>query len=200
MPSNNTDPQVENFVKQVTSPGYRHHRVVPMLQLHEDKELHLPLVVLTGRENSDVEVKTYQDTLSQFKGKSPKKDEYSNWDELLEANRAYYTILYSARLPNDLSKKWFESKQQLEDTYTWDDIEILMAHYLTVRATQPHLVNLDMKDPNVFQIAIDRIKKLGTSSDFFLNGFTSHSSNQLIKFLVEERENLLRQIGTSGPH
>jgi hypothetical protein len=198
MSSNKTEEKEQNPVILATTPGYRYHRVVPMLQQHEGKELTLPMVVLTGRENSDVEAKCYADTLMAFNGKPPKTDEPSNWDQLLDANRAYWTIFYATRHPDDLSKKWFLSKQGVEDIYSWDDIGILSNHHLTVRLTQPHLVNLDPKDPGAIQATIEKIKSLGTDSDFFLNGFTTHSVNLLLKSLVAQLETLQNTNGSSG--
>ncbi len=188
MTSENIEQPTTNFVQQATTPGYRYHQVVPMLQNHEGKELHLPMVILTGRENNEVEANAYQDTLKLFKGKCPKKDEPSNWDQLIDAQRAYWIIFYSIRLPNDLTKKWFNSKTQVEDTYDWDTAGILMNNYMTVRLNQPHMSNIDFNDPNAFQSVIDRVKKLGAEGDFFLNGFTTHSANQLIKYLVARLE------------
>lgn len=187
-----------NPVQRATTPGYRHHKVVPMLILHEDKELYLPMVILTGREMAEVESKSFEDTLKLFKGKSPKNDEPSNWKQQLDAQRAYWTIFYSIRLPGDLTKKWFLSKEQIEDTYNWDEAGILMNNYLTVRLTQPHLINLNQDDDNAFQSAINTIKNLGTESDFFLNGFTTHSANLLIKYLVAQLEILQKNNGSSG--
>lgn len=189
MSSNNTIPKQENPVMQHTQPGFRHSRVVPILQYDKDgNQLKLPMVVLTGREMSEVESKAYTDTLKLFNGKCPKSDEPSNWDQQLEAQRSYWTIFLSLRNPEDITKKWFISKEQVEDTYNWDEAGILMSHFLTVRLTQPHLVNLDPNDPNAYQTIIDTIKKAGTESDFFMNGLTTHASNQLIKFLVAKLE------------
>ena len=189
MTSNNIEEKKINPVAQATTPGWRHHRMVPMLQKIEDKELVLPMVVLTGRENSEVEARSFKDTLALFDGKSPKKDDPSNWDEQLNAQRAYWTVFYSIRTPNDLTKKWFLDKAQVEDTYNWDEIGILMNDHLTVRLTQPHLIHLDAEEGDgIFQKAIERVKKLGTDSDFFLNGFTTHSLNLLLKYLVAKLE------------
>jgi hypothetical protein len=200
MTSNNIQVPIVNHVKNATTPGYRFNVVVPMLLKDESSglELHLPMVVLTGRENSAVECNAYQDTLALFKGKSPKKDEPSNWDAILNAQRAFWIVFYSVRHPDDLTKKWFETKQQVEDTYTWDDIEILMNHHMTVRLRQPHLTDINLDDPNAFQQMIDRVKKMGTESDFFLSGLTTHSVNQLIKYLVAQLEISQKTNGSSG--
>jgi hypothetical protein len=198
MTSKNTTPPSINPAIQATTPGYRYHRVVPMIQLHEDQELYLPMVVMTGRENSLVEANAFQDTLALFKGKAPKTDEPSNWDEQLEAQRAYWTIFVCTRMPEDLTTKYFQSKQQVEDTYNWDEISVLLANYVEVRINQPTLKNVDPNNPNAFQEIIDTIKKLGPDSNFFLNGITSHSVNQLIRYLVAQVETLQTNSGLSG--
>jgi hypothetical protein len=159
-----------------------------MLQMHDGKELVLPMVILTGRESNECEANTYQDTLAQFKGKAPKKDELSNWDAMIDAHRAFWTVFYSARTPGDISKKWFLSKEQVEDTYNWDEIGILMNDYLTIRLTQPHIAHLDVNDPNSLQGMLDTIKRMGEDNDFFLNGLTMHAKNQLLKYLVAKLE------------
>ena len=198
MSSKNTEPKEINPVAQATTPGYRHHRIVPMLQEHEGKELHLPMVILNSREDAMVQANAYQDTLKLFNGKCPKLDEPSNWDQQLEAQRAAWIVFMSCRLPNDLTKRWFNNKEQVEDTYNWDELGILMNHYLDVRLSQPHLKSLDLSDPDSFQNMIDQIKKMGTDDSFFLNGFTTHSLNRLIKFLVAQLENLQSSNGSSG--
>src|ERR1035438_1487518 len=114
MSSINTKQVSENPIAIATTPGYRHHRIVPMLQLHEGQELQLPMVMLTTREDNTVQASAYQETLKLFNGKCPKLDEPSNWDQLLEAQRAAWIVYMSVRLPNDLSKKYFNNKEQVE--------------------------------------------------------------------------------------
>jgi hypothetical protein len=163
--------------------------VVPMLQKTEDgRELHLPMVVLTTREQNEVEVQSYHLTKAAFNGVVPKKDEYSNWDRILDDNRAILTIFYAVRVPDDLTKKWFMDKRQIEDTYTPEEAGILCNNYLTVKLTQPHLKHFDINDPDAFQNMVDAIKK-DAESDFFLNGYTTHSVNQFVKSLVAKLPN-----------
>lgn len=198
MTSQNTQPPATNLVAKLTDPKYVYSQLVPMLKMEEDKELTLPMVLLTGRENSQVEANAFQDTLNLFRGKAPKTDEPSNWDQQLEAQRAYWTVFMATRLPTDLKKKWFLTKEQVEEEYNWDEIGVLMNHHMTVRLSQPTLKNIDPNDPQAFQKTIDMIKKMGMEGDFFLNGFTTHSVNQLMKYLVLERETLLKNSGLSG--
>ncbi len=188
-----------NLYADATKPGYKHHMVVPMLQKSEDgKELHLPLVVLTPREQNEIEVQAYNMTRAQFK-EVPKNDEpgMQTWNRLLDDYRAVLTIFYAARMPNDLSKKYFIGPDQISDSYTPEEVGILCNHYLTVRLTQPHLKHFDADDPNALQAVIDAIRKDG-ESDFFLNGFTTHSVNQLVKSLVHQLANLQRLNGSPG--
>ena len=200
LPTNKTAPEFmkepqTNLYAETTKPGYRHHMVVPMLQKTEDgKELHLPMVVLTTREQNEVEIKAYQATRAAFGGVVPKNDEPNNWDRILDDNRATLTIFYATRLPDDLTKKWFNDKTQVEDTYTPEEAGILCNNYLSVKLTQPHLKHFDANNADAFQAIIDRIKKDG-ESDFFLNGFTTHSVNQLVKFLVSQLPSLPKDNG-----
>jgi hypothetical protein len=101
-------------------------------------------------------------------------------------------------MPDNITKKFFESKEQVFDTYNHDELGILMDHYAAVRYTQPHYTLFDADSPTMFQDAIDKIKKMGEDSDFFLNGLTTHSANQLIKSLVSRLTNLENTTGSSG--
>lgn len=194
-----------NPVKAALSLAYRHHTVVPMKQFHLDKndpnaepqELYLPMVLLLSYEEDQVEANAYADTKLLFKGAVPKKDEPSQWDRLLDAQRAYWTIYLSTRLPNDLEKKWFDSKDEVTKVYTWDSANVIMSHYLTIKMTQPCYQNIDFSSPTVFQDILDQIKKFGTEdkSDFFFNSLTTHAANRLIKFLVKERESYRKNGG-----
>ncbi len=190
----------ENIYAETTKPGYRHHMIVPMLQKSEDgRELNLPMVILTPREQNDVEVQAYNLTRAVFK-EIPKNDEpgAATWNRLMDDNRAVLTILYSVRLPDDLTKRFFMDKQQIEDTYTPEEVGTLCNHYLTVKLNQPHLKHFDPSDPNALQTIIDVIKRDGEKSDFFLNGFTTHSVNQLVKSLALQLVSLQKDNGSPG--
>src|ERR1700678_3121221 len=199
-------PPILNPVKAALKQDYRHHAVVPMRQFQVDsatneaQELYLPLVLLYGYEEEMVEANAYADTLASFKGKAPKKDEPSNWDQLLDANRAYWTIFQSARSPLDLNVKWFDNKQEVQKTYTWDSANIIMEDYVKIKMTQPCYQNIDFSSPTVFQDIIDQIKRHATEdqSYFFLNSMNTFHINQLIKFLVKERETYHKSNTSSG--
>lgn len=186
----------ENIYANATTPGYRHHLIVPMLQQHEGKELHLPMVVLTTREEREVEVRAYRDTRTEFGDIKIDEDSFS-FQKVLSNNTAVYTIYFAARIPGDLIKKWFQDKQQVEDTYTPEEAGIITNNYMTVKLSQPHLKSFNQEDPNAFQGMIDNIKKSG-EGDFFLNGYTTHSVNQLVKFLVVQLEKSQTNNGSSG--
>lgn len=193
------EPKV-NIPRQVTTPGYRHHRIVPMLRKHEDRDLNLPMVVLTSRENAEVKAKAFADTVAMFGGKPPKEGEMgvASWNNIYETQESTWIVFYSVRVPNDLTKKWFLSKQAIEEDYSEAEVGILAQNYVSVVLTQPHLTVVDFSKPNAFQAMIDQIKEQGEKSDFFLNGLTTHSVNQFIKFLIADRENLQKNTGLSG--
>ena len=199
MTSFKTLPPVENPIKAAFQPGYRHHEVVPMRQFYtppaspsnpnpETQELYLPMVLLKGYEDDQVAANAYHDTLAAFKGKAPKKEDPSNWDEMLDANRAYWTIFLSARIPGKLDKQWFDTIDEVRATYNWDEAGVILSHYLSIRMTQPCYTQVDFNSPTVFQDLIDLIKRNGNQSDFFFNGVTSHTVNQLLKYLAAHQE------------
>lgn len=200
----NADQEIKEIKENVyaaNTSGQKYHMVVPMLQKTQDgKELHLPMVILTPREQNEVEAKAYADTRSMFR-EIPKKDEpgVDAWTKIMDDNRAAYTLFYATRLPTDLSKKWFMDKQQVEDTYTPEEAGILCNHYLTVKLNQPHLKVFDPSNPDAFQGIIDVIRRDGENSDFFLNGLTTHSANQLVKYLVSQLTNSQKDNGSLGP-
>ena len=189
-----------NLYAETTKPGYKHHLVVPMLQKTEDgRELHLPMVVLTPREQTDIELQAYHLTKAAFK-EVPKNDEpgAATWQRVMDDNRAVLTILNAVRLPDDLTKCFFMDKKQIEDTYTPEEVGTLCNHYLTVKMNQPHLKYFDHTDPDALQSIIEVIKRDGEKSDFFLNGFTTHSVNQLVKSLALQLVSLQKDSGSSG--
>lgn len=190
------EPKTNAYVDNKT----RYSMEVPMLQTTDDgRMLHLPMVVLNPREQREVESKAYADARACFKD-VPKKDEpgMESFVKIMDDCRAAYTILYAVRVPGDLNKKWFMDKQQIEDTYTLDEMGTLCNHYVTVRLNQPYMKLLDVSDPNMFQNVIEMIKKEGSESDFFLNGLTTHSVNQLLKYLVSQLPNSPKDNGLSG--
>lgn len=193
------EPKV-NIPRQATTPGYKHHRLVPMLKMHEGKELVLPMVALNPRENSEVEAKAFADTSALFGGKIPKKDDLSaeSWKNIFEMQKNIWLLFYAVRVPEDLTKKWFISKQQIEEDYLVEEIGILSNNYISVVLTQPHLTVVDYTKPGAYQAVIDQIKKMGEDGDFFLNGLTTHSVNQLIRYLVAQVESFQKNNGSSG--
>ena len=118
----------------------------------------------------------------------------------MDANRAYWTIYLAARLPDDLDKRWFDNKLEVQKTYTWDNANIIMEHYVTIKMTQPCYANIDFSSPTVFQDILDQIKSFAKEdqSDFFLNSMNTFHINQLVKFLVKDRETSLKSSTSSG--
>lgn len=199
MSSNNTQaPQISSLPFAIRQ---RFHMIVPLILTDEHgAELHLPMVVMTSGEEAQCEANAYQDTLKLFNNKAPKKDEPSKWDQVLDAQRACWIAFTTIRQPQDLTKKFFLEKRQVEDSYNYDELDLVMSHYVTVRMSQPLLKQLDAADPNGYQKLLDIIKKDGEKADFFLSGLTTYTVNQLIKSLVKERELLISQTnnGSSG--
>lgn len=193
----------DNIYEIATSPNMNkklHHRFVPMMMFTaEGKEVVLPMVLGTARDMSIAESNAEKDVAKDIGEVSlSNRNTGSVWLKLMNTYRAAWIVYLCTRMPDDLTKKFFDSKDQVMDTYDSDELGILLDHYGTVRYTSPHFKLIDPNDPNSFQEAIDKIKQQGTESDFFLNGFTTHSLNQLIKYLVSLVTNLESTIGGSG--
>jgi hypothetical protein len=199
MTSNNTEAPKVNIIPLAIR--QRFHMIVPLILTDEQgNELNLPMVVMTSGEEAQCETNAYLDTLKMFNNKVPKKDEPSKWDQVLDAHRAAWITFTTIRHPNDLTKKFFLEKQQVFDSYSYDELDTIMLHYTTVRMNQPILKQIDPTDPNGYQKLLDIIKRDGEQADFFLSGLTTHTANQLIKSLAKEREQLILQLnnGSSG--
>jgi hypothetical protein len=194
----------ENIYTNATSTNMKkklHHRMVPMMIYTEDmkSELILPMVVETSRELAEIESNAENDTREQLKiMPNAEQTSVSVWKQVMRMHRSAWLVYTCCRLSTDLTQKYFMNKQQVLDTYNPDELGILMDHYASVRYTQPHYTLLDVDSPTAFQDAIDKIKKMGTESDFFLNSFTTHSVNQLIKYLVSQLPNSENITGMSG--
>ncbi len=202
-----TQSEITNLYAMATSPKLEkkiHHRYVPMMMYTVDsKEVICPMVVGTTRDIRECEEQAEIDTRAVLGDVAlSNRGKGSTWSKTMDFNRSAWLIFTCTRLPGDLNKKFFESKQQVEDTYDPDEIGILMDHYATVRFSQPHYVMFEGEkdEKTAFQNVIDKIKKQGEESDFFLNSFTTHSVNQLIKYLVSLLPNSETITGTSGEH
>lgn len=184
----------ENLYVIATSPNLTkklHHRFVPMGMFDEKgNEVLLPIVVGSARDHNEIESGAEAATKKLLKiDSAPEKDSQSSWKKIMDAERAIRIVYCCTRLPDDLSKRYFENINQVQDTYGPDELAMLMDHYATVKYTQPHYRLIDPESSNAFQETIDKIKKLGEESDFFLNGHTTHSVNLLIKYLVSQLPN-----------
>jgi hypothetical protein len=179
----------------------RFSKEVPMLLTNPEdgKQLFLPMLVLNPKEEHEIEARAYNDTMASFKT-VPKKDEpgSDSWIKLMDDNRATWLLFYAVRLPNNLDKKFFLDKQQIESTYTPEEIGTLCNHYLDVKLNQPLYKAIDLSDPNAFQSIVDKIKSDAENSSFFLNSLTTHTVNQLVKFLVSQLQSLQNANGSSG--
>ena len=200
-----TNETIPNLYEIATSPKLEkklHHRYVPMMMYAEGgQEVIIPLVVGTARELSDAEVLAEKDTQKQL-GTVPLADrgKGSTWYSTMNTHRSAWILYHCARMPGDLNKKFFENKEQIMDTYDPDELNILMDHYASVRLTQPHymMFNPDVDTKVAFQQVVDKIRNMAEDSDFFLNSFTTHSVNQLVKYLVSQLPNSETTTGMSG--
>ena len=194
----------ENLVAKATDSNMKkklHYRMVPMMLFNEDdtQELNLPMVLSTAREETEIEAGAENDAKTQLKTlPTEEQNKVSTFKNLMNIHRAGWTVYVACRKPTDLQQRFFLNKEQVMDTYNPDELGILMDHYNTVRYTQPHYVIIDTNLPPevAFQDAIDKIKKMGEQSDFFLNSFTTHSLNRLIKYLVSHHTSC--KLGTGG--
>lgn len=201
MPTNNTPP-VKPLYAKATDPTFTkriYHQEIPMMLFSEDgKQLYLPMVIGTSRELAEIEENSYQDTVKHFHGTVPKLDQHSNWKAIEDYHRAAWTVYVCCRQPTDLKQRFFLSKQDVEDTYNWDELGLLMANYLSMRKNQDIYKSLDPNSVDPYQDLIDQIVKDVEKSDFFLNSLTTHTVNLLVKFLVAERQSYKNISGLSG--
>ena len=191
-----SDPS-DNLYFQLTKE--RHHLVVPMLILDKEgkDELNAPMVVLTSREEQECRSLAYKETKQYFK-EVPKTDEPSNWTEVFEQNLTSWYIFCASRVPGDLNKKLFFNKQQVDDQYTTEELSILGNYFLQVKLSQPHLKHLDPDNKDSFEELISEIIRSGTTQDFFLSGYTTHSLKLLIHYLIGKQKTSQQENGSSG--
>lgn len=163
----------------------------------EGEDIILPMVVLSGRELFEAKQKAEADTRSSYGKDVPKKDEASGWDEKYNDHLAYWTIFYSVRQPDDLTKKLFPTKESVMDALTSDQAGILSNDYMTVQLNQPWLIHLDNDDPDKLEELVQKLIKDGKDPHFFLNSLTSHAQNILINFMAAKLQKL--QMGSGSP-
>jgi hypothetical protein len=196
-----------------------HHRYCPMKLFVKDddeggvdREVVLPIIVGTARQLKEAEVNAYKTTKAElgdvpFSDRGHRYDEQgkkikSQWDKTYEYNLNAEILFACVRLPGQLDKQFFDSVEQVQAYYPVDVIGLIMDHYYTVRYTQPHYLMLDLEldTEDRFLDVIEKIKKQGTEADFFLNSLTTHSANQLIKFLVKNHTSSQNTNGGFGMH
>ncbi len=190
-----------------------HHRIVPLGLFTEDgKEACAPMVLGSADIELEIETNAYKDTKEKL-GDVPLKDQgiyadpndisiktYSSWTKLFNINQAIYTVLYCVRKPGALLEQLFEEKDQVSSTFDKISLEKLMDHYWVVKYTSPDYVMVnDQEDKALwFQSIIDKIKKYGLESSFFLNSLTIQSRNELEIYLVSQLNTSNPGTGTSG--
>lgn len=176
---------------------------VPILRkLKDGTDAYISGVCLSATENYLVKKKAMEDTIKAFDGKQPKSDDatMATWNSLYEDNLGAWTLYYSCRLPDDLEKKFYLSKEQVINDYTSAELGIMYSNYLTIVLNQPALKYLDKNDPNSLSNMVDLIIKQATVEDtaFFLSSFTTVSLAELMRSLVEEVSKLQMVNGSSG--
>ena|ERR1017187_2606005 len=193
----------ENLFVTLTAKD-RFHLTVPMMIMDKaGNEIKAPMVCLTAREEREAKQKAYNETIIFFKDK-PKKDEQNFQEaedifkELFNHNINCWIFFYSVRVPGDLEKRLFISKQQVEDQYTYEQLGILASAAMSVKMSQPYVKFLQENDTDGFNQLIDQIIASGTEPDFFLNGYTSQTYKNIIHYLVKRLETLTSEAGVSG--
>lgn len=174
---------------------------IPLLRKTSDgQDAVAPCVVLSTMEAYECKKLAYRDTLKAFDGKAPKQDEVSIWTSLYEDNQGAWIIYYSTRVPGDLKKKLFLSKDQIMIDYTPAEIGIMYLNYTTVVLNQPHLKHLQEHDSDGFNGLIDDIIKQSTVDEtaFFLASYTTVSVAILVRSLTEALQKSQRESGASG--
>jgi|ERR1017187_254347 hypothetical protein len=204
-----TQPQVSkvedpnNLYAQLTAAD-RFSLLVPMLiKDGQGNEIKLPMIVLNGREEREAQTSAFNETIAVFKH-IPKADDAQEVKEsfksVLDSNTACWTFFHATRTPGDLKKKFFLSKNQVEDQYTSEELGVLSNSYLTVRLNQPHVKILSETEENesAYENLIQEIITAGKQPDFFLNSYTTHSLKLLIHYLVAKQENSVKDNGSPG--
>jgi hypothetical protein len=183
----------------------RYHIKVPLLRKIKDGsdiDAFVSAICLSAQDNYQVKKKALEDTLKSFDGKQPKNDDaaMATWNTLHEDNLGAWTLFYSCRLPEDLDKKWFLSKEQILNDYSSAELGIMYSNYITVVLNQPALKYIDKNDPNSLSTMMDLIIKQPTEQDtaFFLSSFTTASLAELMRSLVAEVTKLRQESGSSG--
>jgi hypothetical protein len=150
----------------------------------DEKPIILPMSVLSGRELYEAKQFAERDTRLSYGKDVPKKDEASEWDQKYEDHLAYWTIYYSLKQPNDVSKRFFPNKEAVMDCLMPDQVAILANDYLTVTINQPWLTYLDNDNPDKLEAVVERLIADAKDPHFFLNSLTSLAQTNLINFMA----------------
>lgn len=182
-----------------------HHRMVPLMLFDPEsgKEAVAPMLLGTGSEM--VEAESYaENKVKELIGhvEEHNRGEGSTWHKMMDHFRVAKIVEICVRVPTDLSLKLFDlGVDQVLDTYSEHQLGVLKDHYQVVVFSQPDLILLDpeIEDGTLrMQAAIQKIKEMGEDGDFFINGLTTHSVKQLIKYLVSQPPNSAEHTGSSG--
>jgi hypothetical protein len=199
-PSDTTAPPVNLYADLIAE---RFSLPVPLLRKTKEKDenLYAPCVVLSASEIRVCEKNAYAETLADFNGKAPKKDEdLSAWNKIYDNNRACWIIYSAIRVPGNLNAKLYPAKQEVMSVYSEEELGIMYSNYCTVLLNQRNLIHFDDNNPNALSQMMDQIIKFNTEEQtaFFLNSLTTRSLSMFVKSLIEEVKNLQLSTGSSG--
>lgn len=178
---------------------------LPVPLLRQDKnqrEAFAPCVVLSESYKRKARKQAYMETVQDFNGKVPKTDEagIEVWNSTFQDNLGAWIIFYAIRVPGNLDKQLFLSKDQLVNDYSPEEIGIMYSNYMTVVLNQRNMLHFNEDDPHALSQVMDTIIKQNTVEEtaFFFNSYTTHSLATLVRSLVAQHYNSPTPSGSSG--
>lgn len=173
----------------------RPHQLVPFPRVNPKtgKEFEVAMVVLTAEENAIVVVNAERKVRQLLKEDIPKDaDAKAGYTELYNEFLAEGLLYETTRLPHDIKKKFFPTKQSISQALTMDEIAILLNHYYSVQTYMgPAISELSSE---ALEEWINRIKEVGSKPPFLLNFCTL----EVLKALVMHSVSQLQALQTSS--
>jgi len=168
----------------------RPYQLVPFPRLNPKtgKEFEVAMVILTAEENSIVVANAEKKVRKLLKEDMPQNgDAKSGYDELYNEFLAEGLLFETIRLPNDIQKRFFPSKQSISQALTMDEIAILLNHYYTVQTYMgPVISELTTEALDEW---VRKIKEVGTKPPFLLNFCTLEVLKALVMHSVSQLQN-----------
>jgi len=159
------------------------------------QKIPMAIWVLKGQESQlcTIEAEKWTRKLLKENGGVPKDDEKSEgYSNLYESRAAIEILSRACRNPDDVSKPFFMSADQIARNLTTDEIGVLLNQYIIIQQTiGPIISHMESYEMDAW---IEVITK-GGSVDF-LAGTTWGGKSQFIKYLVSQLQNL--QMDTSS--